>query len=136
MTLASRDIEISGLRGNRSLRAAIATRLSAVLAPITGRPLAARVDFFDDNGPKGGGARCALTVQLPYRPNLRVEEVATTPRLAFDGGFAALERQIERYRERDRDRRRYPKKYFAAARVNEGERGAVRRPARTVRKPS
>jgi ribosome-associated translation inhibitor RaiA len=127
MTLASRDVEISGLRGDPTLRSVIARRLRAVLAPIGSRPLAARADFFDDNGPKGGGARCALTVQLPYRPNLRVEHVAPTPRLAFDGGFAALERQIERYRERDRDSRRRPKKYFAASRVNEGGPGAAPR---------
>ena len=75
----------------------------------------ARPSFFDDNGPKGGRAmRCALTVRLPFRPSIRVERSAVTPRLAFDAAFAVLERQLERYRERDRDNKRHPKKYFAA----------------------
>ena len=75
--------------------------------------MSAKVAFFDDNGPKGGVAsRCAFTVKLPYRPALRVEHTAETPRVAFDAGFAALERLLERYRERARESRRHPKKYF------------------------
>lgn len=84
--------------------------------------LAAQVAFFDDDGPKGGRAvRCGLTVRVPYRPAVRVEHTAETPRLAFDASFKSLERQLERYREMDRDRRRYPKKYFAAKRLLESE---------------
>ncbi|PWU24350.1 MAG: hypothetical protein C5B48_06870 [Candidatus Rokuibacteriota bacterium] len=86
------------------------------------KPLAAQAAFFDDNGPKGGrGMRCALTVRVPYRPAVRVEHTAETARLAFDLSFKSLERQLARYRELDRDRRRYPKKYFAAKRLLEGE---------------
>ena len=61
--------------------------------------------------------RCALTVRLPFRPSIRVDRSAVTPRLAFDAAFAVLERQLERYRERDRDSKRHPKKYFAARRM-------------------
>jgi hypothetical protein len=49
-----------------------------------------------------------------------VEHTAQTGRLAFDGAFAVLERQLERYRERDRDERRHPKKYFVAKRLLTG----------------
>jgi ribosome-associated translation inhibitor RaiA len=91
-----------------------------VLKPVQVKPLGAEVRFFDDNGPKGGRAiRCAVTVRLPYRPAVRVEEMAETARLAFDGAFATLERQLERYRERNRDSRRRPKKYYAARRLSQ-----------------
>jgi ribosome-associated translation inhibitor RaiA len=120
MTVASRGVEISGLRGAAALRARIGERMTAALDPIKLEPMSAQIAFFDDNGPKGGGIRCALTVRLPYRPALRVEHTAETPRLAFDGGFGALERLLERYREREREGRRHPKKYFVAKRLTEG----------------
>jgi ribosome-associated translation inhibitor RaiA len=74
--------------------------------------------------------RCALTVRLPFRPCIRVERSAVTPRLAFDGAFAVLERQLERYRERDRDSKRHPKKYFAARRALADETSPPRKRAR------
>jgi ribosome-associated translation inhibitor RaiA len=121
MTLAFRGIEISGIRDS-ALRAVISKRVSAALKPLQVKPLAAQVTFFDDNGPKGGRAvRCALTVRVPYRPTVRVEHTADTPRLAFDATFKSLERQLERYRERDRESRRHPKKYYVAKRLLEGE---------------
>ncbi len=121
MTVAARAVEISGLRGAAALRAHIGERVTAALEPIKLKPMSAQVAFFDDNGPKGGRAiRCAFTVRLPYRPALRVEHTAETPRLAFDGGFGALTRLLERYRERDRESRRHPKKYFVAKRLTEG----------------
>jgi ribosome-associated translation inhibitor RaiA len=120
MTLAFRGIEISGIRDS-ALRAVISKRVSAALKPLQVKPLAAQVTFFDDNGPKGGRAvRCALTVRVPYRPTVRVEHTADTPRLAFDATFKSLERQLERYRERDRESRRHPKKYYVAKRLLEG----------------
>jgi ribosome-associated translation inhibitor RaiA len=89
---------------------------------ITVRPVRTQAVFFDDNGPKGGRAmRCALTVRLPYRPSIRVERSAVTPRLAFDAAFGVLERQLERYYERERENKRHPKKYFAASRAVAGE---------------
>ena len=121
MTLAIRGIEISGLRDS-ALRTLISNRVGRALKPLQVKPLAAQVTFFDDNGPKGGRAvRCALTVRVPYRPTVRVEHTAETPRLAFDASFKSLERQLERYRERDRDSRRYPKKYYVAKRLLQGE---------------
>ena len=128
MTLAFSGIQISGLR-NPGLRSRISSLLSAALEPVQAKPLAAKVTFFDDDGPKGGRAvRCALTVRVPYRPTVRVEHTAETPRLAFDASFKSLERQLERYRERDRDSRRHPKKYYVAKRLLQGE-GAPREPA-------
>jgi len=40
---------------------------------------------------------------------------AETPRLAL--AVPVLERRLARYRERDRDSKRHPKKYFAARRA-------------------
>jgi ribosome-associated translation inhibitor RaiA len=121
MTLAFRGIEISGIKDS-ALRTVISKRVGAALKPLQVQPVAAQVTFFDDDGPKGGRAvRCALTVRVPYRPTVRVEHTAETPRLAFDATFKSLERQLERYRERDRDSRRHPKKYYVAKRLIEGE---------------
>src|SRR3989441_12727815 len=76
------------------------------------------VTSFNDDGAKGGLAlRCAVDLRVPYRPPIHIEHVAATPRLAFDGVMAALERQLERYRERARENRRHPKKYFVAKRL-------------------
>lgn len=111
--------EIRGIPIDRALRAHVNKRLTAGLARLATTPVGALVTFFDENGPKGGPAmRCALTVRLPYRPHVRVEDIAETPRLAFDGGFAKLERELERYRERDRESKRHPKKYYTAKRLN------------------
>ncbi len=121
------SVEIRGIERDAALRAHVSKRMTAAVKLLQVKPVGTRVAFFDDDGPKGGPAiRCALTVRLPYRPNLRVEHTAVTPRRAFDGGLATLERQLERYRERDRDRRRYPKKYFVATRLLEGASGEAR----------
>jgi ribosome-associated translation inhibitor RaiA len=107
-------IEIRGPAGSPLLRLRARRRLEAVLRGLTMKPTVGTAVFVDDNGPRGGGIRCALTLRLPYRPALRAECVANTPRLAFDTAFARLERQLEVYRERQRDRRRRPKKYYVA----------------------
>ena len=130
MTLEFRGVEISGIQRDPVLRAHVKRQVGAALSLLKVKPVSAQVSFFDDNGPKGGMAmRCAMTVRLPYRPSVRVEHTAETQRLAFDGGFATLERLLERYRERDRDNRRHPKKYFVAKRLVEGG------PAPGVRRP-
>jgi len=114
-------IDIQGVERNNALRARALKLVGEALAPIRLAPVRAKITFFDDNGPKGGlGTRCALDVRLPFRPAIRVEQVAETSRLAFDGAFAALERRLERYRERDRDIKRRPKKYFVAKRLLTG----------------
>jgi ribosome-associated translation inhibitor RaiA len=111
------DIEIGGLGHDRGLAARVRRRLAAALRGLTVKPVTAVATFVDDNGPKGGPAiRCALTLRLPYRPSLRVEATALVPGAAFDGAIDTLERQIDRYRDRQRDSRRRPKKYYAAKR--------------------
>jgi len=127
MSVEWRGVGISGLSGAAALRARIDERMTAALEPIKFKPVSAQVAFFDDNGPKGGRAiRGAFTVRLPYRPALRLEHAAETPWLAFDGGFTALERLLERYRVRDPESRRHPKKYFVAKRLTEGPPAAAR----------
>jgi len=114
------DIEIGGLGRDRTLAARVRRRLAAALRGLTVKPVTAVATFVDDNGPKGGPAiRCALTLRLPYRPSLRVEAMALVPGAAFDGALDTLERQIDRYRDRQRDSRRRPKKYYAAKRLVE-----------------
>ena len=130
MTTNVGAIRISGIERD-PLRSRAATLMTEALARLTVAPVKGQVAFFDDNGPKGGRAmRCALTVQLPFRPSIRVERSAVTPRLAFDAAFAVLERELERYRERDRDSKRHPKKYFAARRAVAAEPSPPRKRAR------
>lgn len=132
MTAEVQTTQISGIEGDAPLRARTAKLMTATLAKLAVRPVRSQVVFVDDNGPKGGRAmRCALTVRLPYRPTVRVERSAETPRLAFDAAFAVLERQLERYRERDRENKRHPKKYFAARRASAEE---TSRPAKRARR--
>jgi ribosome-associated translation inhibitor RaiA len=114
-------IVIRGIKKDTTLGVHVATRVAASLVSLRVAPVAAKVTFFDDNGPKGGiGMRCALDVRVPYRPAIRIERVAATSWLAFDQAFATLGRQLERYRERDRDIKRRPKKYFVAKRLLTG----------------
>ena len=118
MTSKRAGIRISGTGRDAALRARGAKLMAGALARLPVGPVGGEVAFFDDNGPKGGpAARCALTVRLPYRPGLRVERRAETPRLALAAAFPVLERRLARYRERDRDSKRHPKKYFAARRA-------------------
>ncbi len=112
------SITIRGIPTDRALGGRITRELKAALAALRVAPVAAEVTFFDENGPKGGVAiRCALTARLPYQPALRVEHLAETPRTAFDGAFETLKRQLVRYSERQRERLRHPKKYYAAKRL-------------------
>ena len=114
-------IQIRGIGKNKALSARVSAHVGAALATLHVAPVGAKITFSDDNGPKGGLAmRCTLDVRLPYRPAIRVEHVAETSWLAFDRAFATLGRQLERYRERDRDTKRRPKKYFVAKRLLTG----------------
>ena len=111
-------IEIRGVPTDPALRSHVRARLTPSLAHLATKPITAQVTFFDENGPKGGLAmRSAITVRLPYRPHVRVEDTAETLWTAFDGAFAKLERELERYRERDRQSKRHPKKYYTARRL-------------------
>jgi ribosome-associated translation inhibitor RaiA len=117
-------IEIRGVPTDRALRTHVAARLASSVARLATKPTTAQVTFFDENGPKGGLAmRCAITLRLPYRPHVRVEDTAETLRIAFDGAFAKLERELERYQNRDREAKRHPKKYYTAKRLMATEAG-------------
>ncbi|HEY7726827.1 MAG TPA: HPF/RaiA family ribosome-associated protein [Candidatus Eisenbacteria bacterium] len=114
-------IEIRGIPVGPALRTRVTRELTSAVARLPETPVRVQASFFDDNGPKGGRAiRCSLTFRVPYRPNIRVEHTADTARLAFDESIATLERELARYRERDRENKRHPKKYFAARRLLSG----------------
>jgi hypothetical protein len=122
-------IEVRGIPGDHALRGKIERQLTGLLERLAVSPIAAEVQFLDDDGPKGGIAiRCAVLVRVPLRAPVRVEHVAGTPRLAYDGAWPVVERKLVSYQERARDARRRPKKYFAAKRAwstgsrDEGER--------------
>jgi ribosome-associated translation inhibitor RaiA len=118
------QIEIRGIPGDTALQAHVLRQLTQAIDPLRVKPVAAEVGFADENGPKGGVAtRCALTLHVPRRRALHVDHLGETPRLAFDGGFARLERRLERDRTRERERRRRPKKYYAARRLLAAEGG-------------
>jgi ribosome-associated translation inhibitor RaiA len=111
-------IEFRGGAAGRAIRARVTTGLARVLASLPVEPTTARIAFTDDNGPKGGDAiRCALEIHLPRRRAVRVEDVASTPRLALDGGLDKLERRLRRLRQSARQSKRRPKKYYAASRA-------------------
>ncbi|MBI1735025.1 MAG: hypothetical protein HYR51_07625 [Candidatus Rokubacteria bacterium] len=111
-------IDIDGLRARSTLRAFITRKIAAMFSGVTTRPLAVRVGFVDENGPKGGVAiRCGINVDLPRRPPIHIEERAATERLAFDGALDALQHRMERQRGKLRAERRRPKKYFLAKRL-------------------
>src|SRR5437773_116392 len=94
-------VDIQGLERDPMLRGRVGRLVGAALETIKAAPIRARVTFFDDDGPKGGlPLRCALDLRVPYRRAFHIEHVSATSRLAFDGCMAALERQLERYRER------------------------------------
>ena len=115
---AAQTIEVGGNIDRGLPREHITTRLRQALDRLPVRPVTARVRFSDVNGPKGGDdIRCALLVELPRQPAIRVEHAATTPRLAFDATCDRLVRRLERARERWQNERRHPKKYYAANRL-------------------
>jgi ribosome-associated translation inhibitor RaiA len=136
-------VEIEGLTGRLALRALIGRKIAAVFEPRRAKPTIVRVLFVDENGPKGGvGIKCGITVEVPRRPAFHAEDRGETHRLAFDGAFDALERQVVSGRERRRAESRRPRKYFLAKRLLMSEegvpgleearqrrRGALRRPA-------
>ncbi|HXH81722.1 MAG TPA: HPF/RaiA family ribosome-associated protein [Candidatus Tectomicrobia bacterium] len=110
-----RPFVVEGLPADDPLRALIEGRMEAIRGRRGARPTAVRVGFTDENGPKGGvDIRCAITVELPRRPPVHADALAENHRLAFDGAFEALEREVARDRERARDVQRRPKKYFVA----------------------
>ena len=109
---------IQGDSTRRLPRTHVTTRLGRVLERLPFESVSTTVTFSDVNGPRGGDdIRCTLAVDLPHTPPIRVEGRGPTAKLAFDVGYDRLVRRLARSRERWRDQRRYPKKYFAAKRV-------------------
>jgi ribosome-associated translation inhibitor RaiA len=81
-------------------------------------PPSARINFTDENGPKGGvGVRCAITVPVPRRAPVHVEHVAEMHGTAFDGALDTLEHRLAQGRRREREAGRRPKKYYVAKRA-------------------
>jgi ribosome-associated translation inhibitor RaiA len=116
------SVVIEGLGDDRALRTLISGKIANTLARLQVVATAVRVQFSDENGTKGGvDLRCSVTIDVPHRPELHADTVAPDARLAFEQAFAALERQIERARERGRAKRRRPKKYYLAKRLLEPE---------------
>jgi ribosome-associated translation inhibitor RaiA len=105
---------MEGIALDDPMRALIEKKVTGVTTRGRLRPISARVGFTDENGPKGGGIRCALTVEVPRRKAAHASALGDTPQVAFDAALAALEIELQRERERRRDIARRPKKYFAA----------------------
>jgi hypothetical protein len=111
-------IHIENETRQRIPRQHVLARVTQALSRMAADAATARVIFTDVNGPKGGrDIHCALLVSLPGRPSIRAEQAQTTPRLAFDEGYARLLRRLEQVRGRQEDASRRPKKYFAAKRL-------------------
>ena len=126
-------ITIEGL-SDPAPRRLIGKKLEALGGHLARPPIAIRVGFTDENGPKSGVTiRCALTVELGGRGAVHAEDIAATPRQAFDLAFEALERRALKEIDRARDRRRRPKKYFLAKRLLES--GSVVEPSLMPRRP-
>jgi ribosome-associated translation inhibitor RaiA len=120
------NIEIEGLAGNPALRGRILAQMDKALSRMDTRPATAVVNFTDVNGPKGGvDQRCGLTVRLPGRRTVHVEETATSRSLAFTAAADALERWIRKEGERANTERRRPKKYYVAKRLLVAEPGTL-----------
>ena len=116
------SVVIEGLGDDRALRTLVTGKISNTLARLQVAATSVRVQFSDENGAKGGvDLRCSVTIDVPRRPELHADTVSHDARLAFEQAFAALERQIERDRERARVERRHPKKYYLAKRLLEPE---------------
>jgi len=123
---------IEGL-SDAALRRLIGKKLNTLSRHLPRPPIAVRVGFTDENGPKGGvGIRCAITVDLPRRRSLHAEDMAAAPRQAFDLAFDALERRALKEVDRARDGRRRPKKYFVAKRLLGAEPAAREQPRRSA----
>ena len=116
------SIVIEGLGDDRTLRTLISGKVTTTLARLQVNSTNVYVQFSDENGSKGGvDTRCSLTLHLPHSRELHADTVAPDPRLAFEQAFDAVERQIERAKDRGRVERRHPKKYYLAKRLLEPE---------------
>ena len=93
-------------------------RVEKAVSKLTTPPVRVLVNFEDVNGPRGGlDTRCGMTLRVPGRRLLHVEELAANAWLAFSGAADALDRSLQKQAERETTRRRRPKKYYAAKRM-------------------
>lgn|SRR3989442_1174104 len=112
-------IKVEGLR-DATLLELLTRKLWSLTRRLHAEPTSARIHFTDVNGPKGGpDTRCGITLAYPRRPPMHVEDVAVSPRHAFDAALASLERRLVSEVEQRRDGRRRPKKYYVAKRLLE-----------------
>ena len=126
-------VVIEGLGEDRALRTLVNGKVSASLGRLRVAATTARLQFTNETGAKGGPtAHCAITVDVPRRPEMHADVTTDTPRLAFEQAFAMLERQIERDRDRGRVERRRPKKYYLAKRLLEPGASSQEPPARSA----
>jgi ribosome-associated translation inhibitor RaiA len=115
-------IDVEGLAADSALRTRCARRTRQALAHLGVTPLSARVNFTDQDGPKGGvSVRCAITLPVPRRAAIHVEHVAPAAAMAFDGALDTLENRLAQRKRREREAGRRPKKYYAARRALSGE---------------
>jgi hypothetical protein len=115
-------IDIEGLANDPALRTRCVRRARQALARLGVTPLSARINFTDQNGPKGGvSIRCAITMPVPRRAPVHVEHLAPTSKTAFDGALDMLEHRLAQARRREREAGRRPKKYYVARRAQTGE---------------
>jgi ribosome-associated translation inhibitor RaiA len=93
-------------------------RVEKAVSKLTTPPVRVLINFEDVNGPKGGvDTRCGITLRIPGRRLLHVEELAANAWLAFTGASEALDRSVQKQTERETTRRRRPKKYYVAKRM-------------------
>jgi len=93
-------------RRRTPLHAEAMTRVHDLLARRGVTGIWARVDFSDENGPRGGAAiRCALTVAPRRAVVIRAESTALTAVAAFNGALTIVSRQLTRRLKRRRRRR-------------------------------
>lgn len=111
-------IDIEGLGGDQLLRRRIIARMGKVLAGLDRLPGTTLVNFTDINGARGGvDKRCGLTVPVPGRRIVHVEETATSQALAFSAAADVLERTLRKEEQRTDAARRRPRKYYVAERL-------------------
>lgn len=82
------SVVIEGLGGDRALRTLIAGKIANTLSRLHVKATNARVQFSDENGPKGGiDTRCSVTIHVARNPELHADTVAPDARLAFEQAF-------------------------------------------------
>ena len=124
-------IDIEGLGRQPLLRRRIPAQVAKALTRLQAEPASVLVNFTDLNGPKGGlDHRCGITVRLPRRPVIHVENLARTEAVAFAGAADALETVLRKQGERELEVRRRPKKYYVARELLRGQLPPLTHPSR------